>query len=146
MSGTFRFLDEIALADMAFEAEGDSLPALFDASTEALIQSLADPASVAQTWQQTIDLEEPDIDTLLFEWLNRLVYLKDAQAVVFHHATLALNQTPDRSAWRLRAELIGAPVDQATQDLRSDVKGVTKHLYAVTQTGTRWKARVVLDV
>ncbi|MCC6968511.1 MAG: archease [Nitrospira sp.] len=146
MPGTFRFLDEIAVADMAFEAEGDSLPALFDAATQALIESLANPATVAQTWQQTVNMEEPDVDTLLFEWLNRLVYLKDAQAVVFHHATLALHATPDRSAWHLHAELVGAPVDQTTQDLRSDVKGVTKHLYAVTQTGTSWKARVVLDV
>ena len=146
MSGTFRFLDEIAVADMAFEAEGDSLPALFEAATRALIQSLADPVSVAQTWRHTLDMEEPDIETLLFEWLNRLVYLKDAQAVVFHHATLTVHATPDQSAWRLRAELVGAPVDQTTQDLRSDVKGVTKHLYAVTQTGTSWKARVVLDV
>ncbi len=57
MSGTFRFLDEIAVADMAFEAEGDSLPALFEAATRALIQSLADPVSVAQTWRHTLDME-----------------------------------------------------------------------------------------
>ncbi len=146
MSGTFRFLDDIAMADMAFEAQGDSLSELFEAATEALIQSLADPASVAQTWQQTIELEEPDIGTLLFEWLNRLVYLKDAQAVVFHHATLSLHPTPGQSGWRLHAKLVGAQVDQTTQDLRSDVKGVTKHLYAVTQSGNSWKTRVVLDV
>lgn len=146
MPGTFRFLDDIAVADMAFEAEGDSLQALFDAATQALIESLADPASVAQTWQQTLDLEEPDIETLLFEWLNRLVYLKDAQAVVFHHATLWLDSTPDRSGWRLHADLVGAPVDPSTQELRSDVKSVTKHLYTVIQNETRWKARVVLDV
>ncbi len=146
MPGTFRFLDDIAMADMAFEAEGDSLPALFDAATEALIHSLADPASVGQTWHQTVDLQEPDVETLLFEWLNRLVYFKDAQAVVFHHATLALTATHDHSTWRLHAELVGAPVDQATQELRSDVKGVTKHLYAVTHEGKTWRARVVLDV
>ena len=74
------------------------------------------------------------------------VGLKDAQAVVFHHATLALHAATDQSGWQLHATVVGAPVDQATQDLRSDVKGVTKHLYAVTQAGTRWKARVVLDV
>jgi len=146
MPGTFRFLDDIAVADMAFEAEGDSLQALFDAATQALIQSLADPASVAQTWRQTVDVEEPDIETLLFEWLNRLVYLKDAQAVVFHHATLTVQAGPDRSTWRLHAELVGAPVDPSTQELRSDVKGVTKHLYAVDHDATGWKARVVLDV
>jgi SHS2 domain-containing protein len=146
MPGTFRFLDDIAVADMAFEAEGDSLQALFDAATQALIESLADPASVAQTWRHTLDLEEPDIETLLFEWLNRLVYLKDAQAVVFHHATLRLDSTPDRSGWRLHADLVGAPVEPSTQELRSDVKSVTKHLYTVIQNETRWKARVVLDV
>lgn len=146
MAGSFRFLDDVALADMAFEAEGDSLPELFDAATQALIESLADPATVGRTRRQTIDLEEADLAVLLFEWLGRLVYLKDAQGMVFHRINLALEQRPERSLWHLHAEVIGAPVDPATQDLRSDVKGVTKHLYAVTQVGTTWRARVVLDV
>jgi SHS2 domain-containing protein len=146
MSGGFRFLDDIALADMAFDAEGDSLQALFDAATNALIESLADPATVAQTWRQTVDMEEPDVPTLLFEWLGHLVYLKDAQGVVFNRFTLSLDEKPDHSAWHLHAEVIGAAVDPAVQDLRSDVKGVTKHLYAVTQEKSTWKARVVLDV
>ncbi|WHZ14885.1 MAG: Archease [Nitrospira sp.] len=146
MAGSFRFLDDVALADMAFEAEGDSLPELFDAATQALIESLADPATVGRTRRQTIDLEEPDLAVLLFEWLGRLVYLKDAQGMVFHRINLSLEQRPERSLWHLHAEVIGAPVDPATQDLRSDVKGVTKHLYAVTQDGTTWRARVVLDV
>lgn len=146
MPGTFRFLDDIALADMAFEAEGDSLSALFDAATQALLESLADPGSVGQTWRHRIDMEEPDIPTLLFEWLGRLVYLKDADGVVFQRAKLSIEQRPEQSSWHLHADVIGAPVDPATQDLRSDVKGVTKHLYAVIQEETGWKARVVLDV
>lgn len=146
MSGAFRFLDDIALADMAFDAEGHSLPALFDAATQALIESLADPAGIVPTWRQAVDLEEPDIPTLLFEWLGHLVYLKDAHGVVFQGANLSIEQKPGQSSWRLHADVIGAPVDPATQELRSDVKGVTKHLYAVTQDETGWKARVVLDV
>jgi SHS2 domain-containing protein len=146
MSGRFRFLDDIALADMAFEASGDSLTDLFDAATLALLESLADSTSVAQTWRQVIDLEEPDIPSLLFEWLERLVYLKDAHGVVFHLVSLAVTPSPNQSAWRLHADVIGAPVDPSEQELRSDVKGVTKHLYAVTQDGAGWRARVVLDV
>jgi hypothetical protein len=92
MPGSFRFLDDIALADMAFDAEGESLPALFEAATQALIESLADPVTIAETWRHSVDMEEADIETLLFEWLGRLVYLKDAQGVVFHRATLSLNQ------------------------------------------------------
>src|SRR5574340_1546576 len=101
MAGSFRFLDDVALADMAFEAEGDSLPELFDAATQALIESLADPATVGRTMRQTIDLEEPDLAVLLFEWLGRLVYLKDAQGMVFHRINLSLEQRPERSLWHL---------------------------------------------
>ena len=146
MPGTFRFLDDIALADMAFEAEGTSLSASSTAATEALLETLADPTSVGQTWRQAIDLEEPDIPTLLFEWLGRLVYLKDAHGVVFHRFALSVKQQFEPSSWLLHAEVVGAPVDLATEVLRSDVKGVTKHLYEVTQDGTIWNARVVLDV
>ncbi|MCI1278700.1 MAG: archease [Nitrospira sp.] len=146
MPGSFRFLDDIALADMAFDAEGESLPSLLDAATQALIESLADPSTIADTWHHSVDMEEPDFETLLFEWLGRLVYLKDAHSVVFHQARLSLHQKAAPAAWCLHAELTGAPVNPATQDLRSDVKGVTKHLYAVSQEGKHWKARVVLDV
>ena len=54
MPGSFRFLDDIALADMAFDAEGESLPSLFDAATQALIESLADPSTIADTWCATV--------------------------------------------------------------------------------------------
>jgi SHS2 domain-containing protein len=143
---TFTFLDDVALADMAFDAAGDTPVELFRAATEALIESLADPSTVAQACHETVALQDDDLSALLFDWLGHLVYLKDARGMVFHHVTLALGRSSDYGIWHLRAEVVGAPVDQSTQDLRSDVKGVTKHLYALRQEGDRWKARVVLDV
>ncbi|MCC2640998.1 MAG: uncharacterized protein K0S45_1411 [Nitrospira sp.] len=66
--------------------------------------------------------------------------------MVFQRADLSIEQRLEPSSWRLHADVIGAPANPATQELRSDVKGVTKHLYAVTQDETGWKATVVLDV
>jgi len=73
-----------------------------------------------------------------------VVYWKDAAGVVFREAPLTLTHEVD--VWRLRARLIGAPVNQQTQELHADVKGVTKHLYHVRQEAGRWKALVVLDI
>ena len=84
--------------------------------------------------------------SLLFDWLEELVYLKDAHGVVFHDATLTLDRASDSAACRLHGWVYGEPVDPARQELRSDVKGVTKHLYEVKQADGGWKARVVLDV
>jgi len=144
MTHSFRFLDDIAVADIAFEAEGDSIEELFRGATEALVETLADPKTVASTWRRQITKEEESPADLLFEWLSDIVYWKDAAGVVFHDAGLTVTQ--DERTWKLMADLRGAPVDRQAQTLRNDVKGITKHLYEVTERNGKWEARVVLDV
>ncbi len=144
MSYTFRFLEDIALADVAFEAEGDSAEEVFRGATQALIETLADPVTVAETWERPITKSGDDLADLLFEWLSEIVYWKDAAGVVFHEAPLTL--IGEKGMWKLEARLVGAPVDPQTQTLRNDVKGITKHLYGLKQDEARWKVRVVLDV
>jgi SHS2 domain-containing protein len=144
MAWTFRFLEEIALADIGFEAEGESIEEVFRGATQALLESMATLSTVAETWERAIERSDVDPSTLLFDWLSEVVYWKDAAGVVFRKAPLTLTQ--EHHVWLLRARLIGAPVDQETQELHADVKGVTKHLYELKQTAGRWKARVVLDV
>ncbi|MFO0700937.1 MAG: archease [Nitrospira sp.] len=145
MAYTFHFLEDIATADLAFDATGDSLEEVFQGATDALIDAMADPETVGAIWQQSIELADEDPATLLFEWLSDLVYWKDAAGVVFSKASLTLHHQ-DQGMWMLDGMLYGAPVDGARQDLRDDVKGVTKHLYRLTQQGSQWIVRVVLDV
>ncbi|MEY4704548.1 MAG: hypothetical protein RL042_744 [Nitrospirota bacterium] len=144
MAWTFRFLEEIAMADLAFETEGESAEEMFRGATQALIESMANPATVSGGWERAIERRDEDPSALLFDWLSEVVYWKDAAGVVFREAPLTL--TLEGSVWLLRARLIGAPVDHQTQELHADVKGVTKHLYRVSQEAGRWKALVVLDV
>ena len=144
MAWTFHFLEEIALADIAFEAEGDSIEDVFRGATQALLESMANPATVSGGWERAIERTDVDPSALLFDWLSEVLYWKDAAGVVFREAPLTL--TREGEVWLLRARLIGAPVDQHSQELRNDVKGVTKHLYELKQDGRQWKAKVVLDV
>jgi SHS2 domain-containing protein len=144
MAWSFRFLEEIALADIAFEAEGESVEEVFRGATQALLESMANPSTVSEDWERAIERSDVDPSALLFEWLSEMVYWKDAAGVVYREASLTLTQ--EGEVWLLHARLIGAPVDYQTQELHADVKGVTKHLYELTQAGDRWKACVVLDV
>ena len=144
MAWTFRFLEDIAMADTAFEAEGESVEEVFRGATQALLESMANPATVSGGWERAIERTDVDPSALLFDWLSEVVYWKDAEGVVFREAPLTL--TREGNVWLLRARLIGAPVDYRTQELHADVKGVTKHLYRVSQKAGRWKALVVLDI
>lgn len=144
MAFTYRYLDDIALADVAFEVLGDSLHDVFAGATQAILETLANPATVGASWERAITLSDQDLSNLLFEWLSEIVYWKDAAGVVFREAPLTVSLTS--GIWTLQARLVGAPVDQQRQELRNDVKGITKHLYELKQDGNQWRATVVLDV
>jgi SHS2 domain-containing protein len=105
---------------------------------------MANPTTVTEGWERTIERNDVDPSVLLFDWLSEVVYWKDAAGVVYRAAPLTVTREGD--VWLLRARLIGAPVDQQTQELHADVKGVTKHLYRMSQETGRWKALVVLDI
>jgi SHS2 domain-containing protein len=144
MAYSFRFLDDVALADIAFEVQAGSPTELFIGATEALLQTLADPTTVGSDRERWITHSGPELSDLLFEWLSEIVYWKDASGMVFREAPLTV--TCKAGIWTLQARLIGAPVDQGSQVLRNDVKGVTKHLYELKQHGNQWEATVVVDV
>ena len=144
MPASFHFLDDVALADLAFDAEGDSIQELFEAASNAVMDAMADPRTVGATWERRVEHAGTDLAELLFDWLSDLVYWKDAAGVVFSRASISLSR--EGGQWTLGATLTGEPVNQATQVLRNDVKGVTKHLYRLHQDNGRWRVRVVLDV
>ena len=146
MPSSFRILEEVALADVAFEAAGDTPSELFEAVAHAAMEILANPDTVSNTWHRTIDREDEQLADLLFDWLSEMVYLKDAEGVVFSEVTASVVYDPSRPCWRLHGELMGETIDPARHELRSDVKAVTKHLYEVRASGGQWKARVVLDI
>ena len=146
MTGSYRILEDVALADTAFEAIGDGPAELCDTAARALMELMANPTSIGTIWTAPVECEADTLDELLFDWLNRLVFLKDAHSVLFHHAQVSVSEPPNSPRWYLRATVFGAPVDPTTQELRADVKAVTKHLYEVSPVGRRWRARVILDV
>ncbi len=146
MTADFRFLEDVALADCAFEAWGDSPSELFQAAAQAVIETMVDPVTVSTPCTEIIEHEDPDLASLLFDWLSEIVYLKDAKGLAFRGATAIVLQDTTAGKWVLRGKLPGEPIDQERHDLRSDVKAVTKHMYHVRQDGSRWIATVVLDI
>ena len=144
MTWTIQYLEDVALADLAFEATGESLEEVFRGATQALLESMANPATVSGGWERLIERSDVDKSTLLFDWLSEVIYWKDAAGVVFREAPLTL--VWEGETLLLRARLIGAPVDRQSQELRNDVKGVTKHLYQLKEEVGQWRATVVLDV
>lgn len=139
----YRFLEDIATGDAAFEAEGRTLEELFREAAIATFEVMVDTESVEARIIRDIELKHEAVDGLLFDWLSELVYLKDAEAVLFCKFDVSIKKN---DAYELKAKASGEHINQRKHSLRSDVKAVTYHMFEVKKTGENWSARVVLDI
>ena len=141
--GRWTVLEEIAVADCALEIEGDSLDDLFETAARALCELMVDPATVAPTVERTVSLGAGAVDLLFYDWLSELIFLKDRDREVFIRTQVHVTTA---GPWRLAARLQGGIIDPERTALRADPKAVTFHRFAVEETGTGWRARVVIDI
>ena len=146
MTATFRFLEDIALADAAFEASGGTPSELFLAAAHAVIETMVAPKTVAPTLTKSISRHDQSLEELLFDWLADIVYLKDAEWLVFRDVTCTVEQGQAGRGWQLNGTLTGEPIDPSRHELRADIKAITKHRYAVRQEPGAWIATVVMDI
>ena len=146
MSGApeFEFVDEVT-SDLSFVARGDTLPAVFAAAAEALLDAtLEDPGALGETETRHLELAEPDLELLLLRFLNELVYLRDAEALLLRPRELRV-ETRDGEA-ELEAELVGEGLDRSRHRLLGDVKAATAHGLALAHGEDGFRASVTLDV
>ena len=141
----YRFLEDIATADVAFAASGTTREELFAACAEALLSVMVDnPDAVVPRDELVITLENEELDLLLFAFLQELVFYKDARRLLLRPRSLAVTETD--GSFSLRSVVAGEAINPSRHHLGVDVKAVTLHRFRVEETSTGWEATVVLDV
>lgn len=140
-----RRLEGLTQADVAFRAEGSSLEEVFRSAWEATLEvMLADAARLRPLERRRIELAHPQADLLLFDFLQQLLFYKDAEGLLLRLESLSIEQGPD--GCRLKAEAAGEAADPARHELGGDVKAVTLHRFELRRAESGWLATVILDV
>ncbi|MBI2090108.1 MAG: archease [Deltaproteobacteria bacterium] len=141
----YKYLDDIAIADVAFEAWGTTLEELFTAAAEATMNLMvADLATIASREKRKIELEDESLDLLLFNLLQELIFYKDAERLLLRMEKVQLKQID--GVFRLEAEACGEEIDPSKHQLGVDVKAITLHRFQVKKTPEGWQADVIVDV
>ena len=140
----FKFLPDVALADIAFEARGASAQEAIAEAGRALLDMLAEPKTVEPKKEYEIELSAKSLDLLLYDFLSEIIYLKDTEVAVFHDLKVEVSGS---GPCKLKATLRGEAIDRERHELRNDAKAVTMHLFELTeQADGTWKAVVVIDI
>lgn len=140
----FRFLPHSVTSDVAFEAFGKTSEELFEHCATALFSVMCDVKRVEPKTTMNIELRTKNLEDLLFDFLNELIFLKDRDSVVFSKFEVSINYSND--TYHCSGEVVGEKIDPARHNLGVDVKAVTKHNFSVKKTGDIYKATVVLDI
>ena len=141
----YHYLEDVGTADIAFEATGRDLPELFTAAADATINVMIDNIDAIEPCEtRQIELSNDKIDMLLFDFLQELIYFKDAKRLLLRARETHIDQKGE--TYFLKANVAGERLDDTRHQQRADVKAVTLHGFSVKERDGRWKARVLLDI
>ena len=141
----YRYLEDITIADTAFEAEGKTLDELFNsaalATTNVMVRNLE---SVKASVEREVAIQAEDLEQLLYKFLQEIIYYKDAQLLLFSRYDVKVESSEGQ--YIVNARFYGEKLDMKKHDLIVDVKAVTMHRFEVKQIPNGWRAVAVLDI
>jgi SHS2 domain-containing protein len=127
-------------ADVGIRGRGASLAEAFEQAALALTGIVTD-AEIAEEAAVEVNCEAPDIEVLMVEWLNAIIYEMAVRNMIFGRYKVTLDGT------RLKGTMWGETVDQGKHAPACEPKGATFTALRVAQEpdGT-WSAACIIDV
>lgn len=129
-------------ADAKFLARGESLEQAFAHAAQAMFSIMLDVDDCADGTVEQISLQAEDKESLLYDFLDQLIYLRDVKSRLYFSFNVSINQT--ESGYELKAEIEGCPLDNV--DRYTEVKAVTYNEMEVKWEQGQWLIKTVLDI
>jgi SHS2 domain-containing protein len=135
-SGGWEEIDHTA--DWALRVWGQDLPGLFENAARGMVSLLEGKATPDQpATHYTFELEAPDWEILLVDWLTGLLALIEDEGIVFTH--IYIQRVDD-------LKLVAQASGQPGGNFKKVIKAVTFHNLAIHQTPTGYETVIVFDV
>jgi SHS2 domain-containing protein len=133
----FEFIEHTA--DMGLAAYGKSLPEAFANAAYGMFSIIAELDDVKEIESRRIEINGDDKESLLFEWLNSLLYYFDVEGLIFKRFDIV-----EFGEGRLKADCCGEKYDPKRHQLKTGVKSATYHMLEVDKVKNR--VQVIFDV
>jgi len=123
-------------ADWELQVWAPNLSSLLEQAARGMYVLAGTRLKTGPRLDRKIDLQTPDRESLLVEFLAELIYLGEVEGLGFDTFDLALENEA------LHAQLSGAPVESQIKE----IKAVTYHNLAIRETERGLEANIVFDV
>lgn len=128
-------------ADVGIRVYGRDLAALFTHAALGLCSLVTDTDTVLERETRSVEVAAPDRESLLVAWLSEVLWLIEAEDLVFARFTIeSLSDTA------LAAVAHGEPADPQRHPYRGVIKAVTYHQLDLRQRAGTWSTNIIFDV
>ncbi len=141
---SFKFLEGIATADVAIEATGKNIEEAFAEAAVAMFEVQTDTKRIKPTISKEIKIKSEDKKSLLFDWLSKLIYLRDVERMFFSEFDVKIKDVDGK--FKLVAKAYGEKIDFEKHQLKIEVKGVSYTQMEIEEKPNKCRIIVVLDV
>ena len=126
-------------ADIGLVAYGVNLADAFANAAYGLFSIISELKRVRATESREVAVTAEDFDSLLFNWMNQLIYLFDVEYILFKSFDIT-----EFAKHKLQATCRGERYDPSRHELKQGVKSATYHMLEVDQEKNM--VRVIFDV
>jgi len=139
---SYRYLEHTS--DIEFLAEGSTLEEVFESSAKAFYDSIVDIDKVSPLEKRKISVGGVDLENLLYNFLEELLYLFDTE--MFVGKEIKVDISKKEGEYSLNAEIKGEILDLKKHEPKTEIKAVTYHEMYVKKVGDKYVAHVILDI
>jgi len=128
-------------ADVGVEAEAETFESLLGELALGMFEFIVDPQRVrASVVYDVGEIQAPSAEAAVVKWLNELLYLHEANEVVFSRFSV------ERAGDVMIGKAWGEGIDAERHAPIGVVKAATYHRLSVERKDGAWRARVYFDV
>ncbi len=128
-------------ADIGVKAYGKDLSEAFANAAKAMFDIITDSSDIDDKGRYQIELESDDLEQLLVDWLNELLFLQGAENLVFGEFVVQIDEQNNH----LTATVSGENFDRKKHSIGMEIKAVTYHMLKVTK-GNPCVVKVLFDI
>lgn len=139
----YKFLENVAIADVCIEATGKTQEEMFEQAGLATTSVMVDLKTLKAAEKMAIKLEAENLDKLLLDFLEELIFIKDTKGLLFCKFNTKIITG---KLLKLEAECIGDKINNKKQTLLADIKAVTLHMFEIKKKNGNYYCRFVLDI
>ncbi|AIF83667.1 hypothetical protein NTE_01604 [Candidatus Nitrososphaera evergladensis SR1] len=143
VAGGYRFLDH--MTDAVIEAYGNTLEEAFVQGARGLVDTMVDISAVRPVTEIKIEAEGHDLESLLFDWLDKVMLLMVSDGVAMSEFSVKI-QKQDDDSYSLTGTAKGEKIDLARHHYKVEIKAITYHEMLVRQENDRVTIRFLMDL